>query len=168
MLSTSTKFSDPERAKLRKYMGDVYEIFKAHVVAGRGDKLTKPIEQIAGGRVFTGTQALELGLIDKIGGFDDAVKFAANEAGLGDYEIRVLPEPPGFFELLSGGRDDEYAWSKLADSSLIDTPVIRAGLTALAGVDPLRVRAVLRALQRVELVHKEGVVTMMPTELLIR
>lgn len=168
MLSTATKFSDPERAKLRKYMGDIYEIFKAHVVAGRGDKLTKPIEQIAGGRVFTGAQALELGLVDKIGGFDDAVKFAANQAGLGEYEIRVLPEPPGFFELLSGGRDDEYAWSEVTGASLIDTPVIRAGLSALASVDPLRVRAVFRALQRVELVHKEGVVTMMPTELLIR
>lgn len=167
MMSTATKFSDPERAKLRKYMGNVYNIFKAHVVAGRGDKLTKPIEEIAGGRVFTGAQALELGLVDKIGGLDDAVKFAAQKAGLGEYEIRVLPEPPGFFELFTGG-NDEYSWSNVAESSLTNTPVIRAGLTALAGIDPLRVRAVFRALQRVELVHKEGVIVMMPNELLIR
>jgi len=167
MMSTATKFSDPERAKLRKYMGNVYEIFKAHVVAGRGDKLTKPIEEIAGGRVFTGAQALELGLVDRIGGLDDAVKFAAKKAGLGEYEIRVLPEPPGFFELLSGGQDDEYSWSRIAESSITDMPMIRAGLTALAAVDPLRVRAVVRALLRVELVHREGVITMMPDELLI-
>ncbi len=167
MMSTASKFSDAERVKLRKYMGNTYEIFKGHVVAGRGDKLTKPIEEIAGGRVFTGSQALELGLVDKIGGLDDAVKFAADKAGLGEYEIRVLPEQPGFFEMLSGGKDDEFAMSG-ATLSLVDSPTIRTGLTALATVDPLRVGAVIRALQRVELIHKEGVVTMMPDELLIR
>jgi len=168
MMSTSSKFSAPERAKLRKYMGNIYEIFKAHVVAGRGDKLTKPIEEIAGGRVFTGAQALELGLVDKIGGLDDAVKYAAQKAGLGEYEIRVLPEQPGFFEMLSGGRDDEFAFSGITRPSLFDAPVIRTGLSALSAVDPVRVHAVIRALLRLELIHREGVVMMMPEELLIR
>lgn len=168
MMSTGSTFSDAERAKIRGYMGNTYRIFKAHVVSGRGDRLTKPINKIAGGRVFTGRQALELGLVDKIGGLDDAIKFAAKKAGLGEYEIRVLPEPPGFFDLLTGSRDDEYSWTRVARSALLETPTIRAGLMTLSSIDPLRVRAVVRALQRIELVHDEGVIMMMPEELLIR
>ncbi len=169
LLSTASKFDDEERAKLRHYMDTVYEIFKGHVLSAREDKLAKPIEELAGGRVFTGRQALEFGLVDKLGGLDDAVKYAAAQAGLGEYELRVIPEPPTIFDLLLPKKDDEtislYSSGGLA---LQSHPIISAALPILAKTDPMRVKAILQALQRIELIHKENVVVMMSEDLIIR
>jgi len=170
MMSSAERFSDAERAKLRDYMETVYEIFKKHVTDARGDRLAKPIDEIAGGRVFTGAQALELGLVDKIGGLDDAIKFAAQQANLGEYDVRVIPEPFSIFDLFTGGRkDDEFARGSFAGKlGLADLPPFQTALPAIARVDPLRAKAIVQALQRIELVHQEGVVTMMPMDLVLR
>ena len=170
MLSTSTSFSDAERAKIRHYMETVYDIFKGHVVAARKEHLVKPIDELAGGRVFTGRQALKLGLVDKIGGLEDSIKFAAQRAGLSEYDVRVIPEPPSIFDLFGGHKgDDEYAAASVGERvSLTDLPLIRQMLPVVGKLDPLRAAAILRALQRIELIHNEGVVMMMPDELVIR
>ncbi len=170
LFSSATKFSDGEREKLRHYMGTVYEIFKDHVVKARGKKLTKPIEKIAGGRVFTGAQAIELGLVDKIGGLDDAIKFAAKEAGVVDYDIRVIPDPPSLIDMLTGkDQDDESVRISLQRNfSLGDVPLISAALQSVSAIDPIRAQAFLRTLQRVEMLHREGVLVMMPHEMVIR
>jgi len=169
LLSTASTFDDEERAKLRHYMDTVYEIFKGHVLHAREGKLAKPIDEMAGGRVFTGRQALELGLVDKLGGLDDAVKYAAAQAGLGEYEIRVIPEPPTIFDMLMPKKDDEtislHASGGLA---LQSHPLISAALPILAKTDPTRVKAILQALTRIELLHAENVVVMMPEDLIIR
>ena len=170
MLSSAQTFNDAERAKIRHYMETVYEIFKGHVVAARGDKLKKPIEELAGGRVFTGGQALDLGLVDKIGGLNDAIKFAADQADLADYEIRVIPEPLNFLEMLFGGEEDEeYVWSQQSRTGVfLRHPVVQAALPALKALDPLRFSGVVQALTRLELIHREGVVMMMPFDLIVR
>ena len=171
LLSTATPFNEQERAKILHYMTTIYDKFKAHVNEGRGDRLTKPVEEMAGGRVFTGEQALALGLIDKIGGLDDAIKFAANRAGLGEYEIRVIPEPPNVLEMLFAPPDEDDEFTRAlapANPSLADTPLFRTFLPALGKVDPLRVQAILYQLQFLELLDKEGVITMMPGKLVIR
>ena len=75
-------------------MDDVYEVFKGHVQAIRGSRLKKPLDELAGGRVFTGKQALELGLVDRIGGLGDAIAYVAGQAKLtGDYDVRIVPPP---------------------------------------------------------------------------
>jgi protease-4 len=99
MMSSSEPFNDDEREAIRKYMNVVYDVFKGHVTKARAGKLTKPLDEMAGGRVFTGSQALELGLVDKMGGLEESIKFAAQKAGLGDYDIRVIPEPPNIFDM---------------------------------------------------------------------
>ena len=81
-------------------MDEIYNDFKGHVVAIRGDRLKKDIDDLAGGRVFTGQQALELGLVDKIGGLEDALAHVAKEAKIKDYELRVLPKPKSLIDLL--------------------------------------------------------------------
>ncbi|MHC4698575.1 MAG: signal peptide peptidase SppA [Planctomycetota bacterium] len=170
MMSSATPFSEAERAKRRHYMTTVYDIFKDHVVKGRGKKLAKPIDEMAGGRVYTGAQALELGLVDKLGGLDDAIKFAADKANLAEYEIRVIPEPPSIFDMFMGTSDDDEftRMSTYPALGIHEWPMFRAALPMLAKVDPLRARAIVRALQRIELVHAEGAITMMPEEYLIR
>jgi len=169
MLSTASTFDDEERAKMRHYMDTVYDIFKGHVLHAREGKLAKPIDELAGGRVFTGRQALELGLVDKLGGLDDAVKYAAAQAGLGEFEIRVIPEPPTIFDMLMPKKDDETVSLQAAGELKLQAhPLINAVLPILAKTDPLRAKAILQALTRLELIHAENVVVMMPEDLIIR
>ncbi len=171
LLGSAAPFSDEERAKIRHYMETVYATFKRHVTEARGDRLTKPIDELAGGRVFTGAQALELGLVDKLGGLEDAIKFAAKKARLSEYEIRVIPEPPSIFDLFMGNlEDDEFALvgTNRKPLLLLGAPPFRDLLPTLARTDPLRFNAILRTLQKVELIHQEHVVTVMPDELLFR
>ena len=170
LLSTSATFSDKERAKIRHHMMTVYGIFKGHVTKARGDRLAKPVDELAGGRVFTGAQGLELGLVDKIGGLDDAVKFAAKKAGLIDFDLRVIPEPPTIFDLFMGGKKDDKFTRMAANTglSLVGLPMFQTALPILFAVDPLRAQGVLRALRRIELLAQDGVVMMMPGELLVR
>ena len=151
-------------------MDEVYGVFKSHVVAIRGDRLKKDIDELAGGRVFTGRQALELGLVDKLGGLDEALGQAAEEAGLEKYEVRVLPKPKNFMEqLLSdlGGAeeddDDDTISLSLASLPTQRSPsLLEAALPYLEGCDPQRVRAIKSALQRLTLLERENVILTMP------
>ncbi len=54
------------------------------------------IKAIAEGRVWTGEDALKIGLVDKIGGLDDAIKMAVNKAELKTYNIKEYPEKEDF------------------------------------------------------------------------
>ena len=68
------------------------------------------VRKIASGRVWTGIQAKANGLVDQLGGLDDAVKLAAKSAklGEGDYRVKYLPRKKDFFEqLFSSFSDDE-------------------------------------------------------------
>lgn len=173
ILSTSHRFNEEERARIESWMNEIYEVFKGHVQTVRGDKLTKPIEEIAGGRVFTGKQALDLGLVDRLGGMDDAIRYAAAQANIADYEIRVIPKPKNIFEMMMEGfmgGDDEEEVSTGVKAGLFspDSPLIGELIPMLERLDPLRTQAILRTLQRIELIHEEGAVTVMPVEIIIR
>ena len=67
IFNSDRPFDGPQRDAIERYMQTVYDVFKGHVTDSRGDKLTKPLDEIAGGRVYTGKQALDLGLVDRIG-----------------------------------------------------------------------------------------------------
>src|SRR5206468_10978503 len=112
ILSAAATFRKEERAKIQAWMDEIYKVFKDHVVAARGQRLTKPIDDLAGGRVYTGRQALELGLVDKMGTLQDAVHAVAKQANLTEYDVRVVPEPKNIFEQLmestGGGKDDKH------------------------------------------------------------
>ncbi|MCH7813055.1 MAG: signal peptide peptidase SppA [Planctomycetes bacterium] len=174
IMSSAAAFSDDERQRIMSWMDEVYTVFKGHITEGRGTKLTKPLEEMAGGRVFTGKQALELGLIDRLGGLDDAVRFAAAQAKISDYEVRVIPKARNFIEMLMedliGGVDDEQDITIRFKPALFsaDSPLLGTVLPILNRLDPVRVQALLRCLQRLEMIHQEGIITMMPAELIIR
>lgn len=68
-----------------------YDDFISMVSENRG--MTKEaVDKIAQGRVWTGTKALEFGLVDKLGTFDDAIAAAAEKAGLKQYDIKVMEQ----------------------------------------------------------------------------
>ncbi len=96
----TTGFTPPEREKVFTLMKDIYGLFLSRVLETRHAKLTKPIEKIAGGRVYTGRQALDLGLVDHLGGLTEAIYLAAGKANITDYDIRVIPKPKNFLESL--------------------------------------------------------------------
>ena len=102
MLYSGQPFTEQQRQILQSWMDEVYEVFKGHVVRNRGDRLTKPIDEIAGGRVFTGRQALELGLVDRLGTLSDAIRLAAEKAGLKDYDVRVRAAAQGSCRATNG------------------------------------------------------------------
>jgi protease-4 len=170
LLSMARPFTDEQRKIVQGWMDEIYDVFKGHVVAIRGDRLKKPIDEIAGGRVYTGRQALDLGLVDKIGTLDDAVKFVAKEAKLDKYELRVVPEPKNLLQLLMGSKaddDDEEAASVTIGDTRSQSSVLNAALPYLRNLDPARVDMVLRALRQLETLQQEGVVLMTPEILLL-
>lgn len=82
--------TDEERKYLQNLIDDVYGQFVNHVVEERKMK-KEEVLKIADGRVFTGKQAYELGLVDTLGTLEDAIKIAANMAGIKD-EPRIVKE----------------------------------------------------------------------------
>ena len=77
---------------------NTYKKFVSKVAENRGMDYEEVLP-IAGGRIWAGYKALELGLVDKIGGLDEAVKSAAKRAEIEDYEIKNYKKPMDPFEV---------------------------------------------------------------------
>ncbi len=83
---------DDEKQLFQEMINDVYSQFKTDIMVARKMK-ADVVEKYADGRVFTGAKAVEMGFADKVGSYEDAVKLAAEVAGLGkDYEIFEVPK----------------------------------------------------------------------------
>ena len=96
-------FDRPMTAQEKKIMermtDNVYEVFITHVANGRN--MTKEeVDKIGQGRIWIGTDALEIGLVDQLGGLNDAIELAAELAGIDDWRVTELPEQKDFFTQL--------------------------------------------------------------------
>jgi len=80
-----------ESAFAQRNVERTYMEFKQHVAEGRGKDVAY-IDSIAQGRVWTGNQGLALGLVDEIGGLDEAIAYAAKKANLKTYRLKEYPE----------------------------------------------------------------------------
>lgn len=91
-----------EKQVLQKYIENGYETFLSRVAQGR--RMTRDeVHEVAQGRVWTGEQALQVGLVDVLGGLDEAIRIAAEKAGLEKYSLSEYPvEKNPFEELFSG------------------------------------------------------------------
>jgi len=98
-----------ERDLMQQHVEDIYDVFLERVADGRG--LTKEaVDEIGQGRVWSGENALAIGLVDELGGLEKAVKMAAEMAGLENYRTVNLPAlADPFQELLKGGSDNVRA-----------------------------------------------------------
>jgi len=174
LLSSARAFTPEQHKLIQNWMDEIYGVFKDHVTSIRGDRLKKPIDEIAGGRVYTGRQALELGLVDKIGSLDNAVKFVAHEAKIDKYELRVVPEPKNFLEKLlenagdgDQDEDDVAVTTRAVAAGQSQSSLIQAALPYLRDLDQRKVDAVLRGFQQLEVLQHEGIVLMTPEILLL-
>jgi protease-4 len=75
---------------LQKDVDHIYDVFANHVSEGRKMSL-ETVDNLGQGRIWSGTEALRLGLVDTLGGFNAAVKLAARLAKLTEYRLSALP-----------------------------------------------------------------------------
>src|SRR3989441_4384005 len=108
MFRESEKFSDSERKKWLEFLGATYDDFTSKVAKGRKKEQTY-IDSIGQGRVWTGQQGKERGLVDEYGGLDKAIEIAKQLAKIpAEQSIQrvIMPKPPSFFEELMNSGDD--------------------------------------------------------------
>lgn len=159
LLDPQTDFSDAERAQFRAFLSSFYEQFLGRVSDGR--KMERDaVHQVAQGRVWTGVQAKERGLVDELGGLDMAVAAARELAKVGaDEELLIdrYPKRKTFVEQLLEDLDKQAG-----------APTPDVSLGALAAVSPELARSVehLQTLQGI-LAHG-GVAAMLPGVIEVR
>ena len=119
VLSTNRKLSEDELSVIQDEVNAIYAQFKQRVADGR--KLSKKqVEILARGRVWSGRDALRIGLVDEIGGLDDAIAYAKKKAGLKEAKLRYWPkvkEDP-VEELLEQLMDEESVQDKIKQNKL--------------------------------------------------
>jgi protease-4 len=89
-ISITRPLSDDERLLLQAEINNIYKTFTQKVANGR-HKTPEFIDNIGQGRVWTGAEAIKIGLVDRLGNIDDAVKSAAKKAGLKEYKLVDYP-----------------------------------------------------------------------------
>ena len=94
---------------MQKHVTDTYDDFITLVSNTRNLRKTF-VDSIAQGRVWSGCDALEIGLVDELGGIEDAIAYAATKAGLESYSIKEFPKQEDIFEsLLKTDKQEYYA-----------------------------------------------------------
>ena len=91
VLTTNKKMTPEELQIVQDEVDYIYDEFLQRVVEGRGMS-KKQVNVIARGRVWTGKDAVSIGLVDELGGLKDAIAYAAKEAGLESPKVQYLPE----------------------------------------------------------------------------
>jgi len=97
------EMTDEEKAMWQTIIAEIYDHFVQVVAGGRNLDVEK-VRELADGRVYTGRQALKLGLVDELGNFDDAVRVAADLGGIsGEPRLIRYQRKPSLLDLLSLG-----------------------------------------------------------------
>lgn len=113
VMSLTTPFNESEQAAMKKLLQDIYDQFTTKAAEGRKMDVEK-LQSLAKGRVYTGAQAKELGLVDELGTLDDAIAAAKKAAGLSEkdrIERLMLPKSVSPFEQLLGPLNEETSIS---------------------------------------------------------
>lgn len=129
-------WTETQRDAYRAQMAETYEDFTQRVADGRDLPLERVLE-IARGRVWTGAQALDLGLVDEIGGFRNAVDAARELAGIApESDVRLVrfPREQTPLEAFSAlfGMSAETAETAARVNALLELPEVRSALEARA------------------------------------
>ncbi|MFH1745703.1 MAG: S49 family peptidase [Planctomycetota bacterium] len=166
LMSMNRLWTDEQRQFMQGYLDSIYTQFKGRIMESRGERIKGDLEPLAGGRVYTGSQALEIGLIDRIGGLSDALKFTADKVKLGDdYELYVLPKQKDFFEVIMAelmGMDIEDEYEISMQTGLDQDPLLRALLPLVRQLAPEQAARVMRDMRNLMILNREHVGCFMP------
>ena len=106
MGNTYRPMTEYEKTLMQKMVEKGYDLFTTRCADGRG-MTQEQIDAIGQGRVWTGAMALELGLVDVLGGLDDAIDIAVKKAGVEGYTLKSYPEQEGgIFSMFSDMKDN--------------------------------------------------------------
>ena len=110
---TATRAMQPYETKvLTNQVENIYKVFVGHVAEGRKMK-PEDVDSIGQGRVWTGLDAKRIGLVDEIGGLQNAIDDAAKKANLTDYKVVVYPKFKDPFTQIFEGLMDESSETQL-------------------------------------------------------
>ena len=115
MGNMTRSFNDAEKAAMQNYINNGYKLFVQRCAQGRGMSV-EAIEKIAEGRVWTGSMAKELGLVDELGGLDKALEIAAQKAGVENYSVLNYPEMDNVLSTLLNEEKKDYIESQMAET----------------------------------------------------
>lgn len=96
LMTISRPLTPNERALIQESVEQVYTTFIGHVAEGRGIPVAQ-VDSIGQGRVWSGAEALQIGLVDELGGLNYAIEKAAEKAGLENYRLVEYPSRKDFF-----------------------------------------------------------------------
>lgn len=101
-----------ESALIQKSVNNGYELFTKRCAEGRSMPIEE-LKKIAEGRVWTGSMAKELKLVDELGNLQTALKAASQRAGIENYNVITYPKPDDFFSSLMNTRKEHYIQSQI-------------------------------------------------------
>ncbi len=155
-------FTPKQRKQIVKMGEQFYKTFTSRVKQGRGKKID--IDKVAEGRLFTGLQAKDNGLVDKLGGVEKTLADMASKAKLkpGEYDVVMMPEPMGMAEYF----EQMFSISK-------DLPTLnaeQAGVIAIMkeALGPNAWPTVQTTLNGLSLLRNEPVLMLMPQAIVVR
>ena len=105
---------------MQKHVTNTYDDFITLVSTERGLSKTF-VDSIAQGRVWSGADAIEIGLVDELGGIEKAVAYAAEKANIQTYSIKEYPKQEDIFESLIKTETQEYYTKSLIKNNLGET-----------------------------------------------
>ena len=98
--ATYRPMNTEERAILQRYINNGYELFTKRCAEGRNMNIDS-LKAIAEGRIYSGTDAMRLGLVDEMGGLEEAIAFAAKKANISNYTLKYYPSVKSWIEQIS-------------------------------------------------------------------
>jgi protease-4 len=98
--------SSEEFEYVQQSVGHIYDVFITKVAAGRKTSKNN-IDSIGQGRVWSGSDAIKINLVDELGGINDAIAYAAKQAKVSDYKLQLLPKQKDPLQELLGNTKDE-------------------------------------------------------------
>lgn len=138
-------FNDKEAALIQKGVDEIYEVFKTRVSEGRKMSM-EAVEEIAQGRVWLGSKATKIGLVDSLGNLQDAINYAAGLANIENYKTKSYPiikdKIEELLEMVSGSKDNEQAkadLSKIANNTIENQiPQLKEFFKAARNIEDLK------------------------------
>jgi signal peptide peptidase SppA, 67K type len=114
LFSAAKPLSESQKRYLQNSVDSTYQDFKERVAQGRKKDIAF-IDSVGQGRVWSGARALQLGLVDRLGGLSDAIASAARLAKISEYRLKEYPEPYNLLQQLMGGYQEQARRSALKE-----------------------------------------------------